>query len=222
MRGKPKIGQYRHTPGTHVARGPDGAERPLRKRRRFPYVGMVPLATGLAGALVCAGVSSAFRSAGLTAYLPKTGANKPLPPAPSLQNVLFGLALPETILVCALVGWLLWRSLWNTRLPEDVQQRGPRVTLRFLLPNALLLGGVAGLLALPVGGLALFIRTAPDSIPWAVRPLFAIPAGVAYAASALLTVVPWVLIFLGLLLGAVLALSVALLWPHFPEEPVLR
>ena len=223
MARRPKLGQYRHTPTSEMRTGPDGVLRPTRVRRRFPYRGMVFLAYGVFGPLVCAGVAQLFRSTRMRGLLPERVSELPLPKSPSLENVLFGAGLPELVLACGLAGFWLWRILWNSRLPPGVRAGGPAAVLPSLLGQALILGPAFAFAAIPIGIFGLYIRTAPAAQPWAVRPFFALLAAPLGTISALTTgVIPLTLIGLGLLLGAVTALAVAFLWPHFPEEPVLR
>ncbi|HEU4753503.1 MAG TPA: hypothetical protein VFU47_10390 [Armatimonadota bacterium] len=218
---KPKIGQYRHTPGTEMRPGPDGVLRPTRTRRRFPYSGIIFLLYAIAGPLVGAGVTRLFQITGTARFLPQHLDEKAFPPAPSLNNVLFGAGVTETILASGLAGFWLWNILWKARVAPD--QKAPTgAAFRSLLPQALVLGPLMAFLALPIGVMGLYIRTAPANQPWAVRPFFALLAAPFAMATTLYTVVPLVLIALGLLLGAVTALGVAFLWQQFPEEPLLK
>ncbi|MFN3652283.1 MAG: hypothetical protein ACK47B_22115 [Armatimonadota bacterium] len=221
MTRKPRLGEYRHIPDGGAAPGA-ARNRPTRKRRRFPYVGIVLVVNGLLGTLTLAGLSLLIRALGLTAYLPQRIDKQPSPPAPSLDNVIFNLGLPETILLCALIGGFVWRFVWNVRLPDDVQQQGPRATLGPLLQAGVTYGLIAGILALPLGSYAHFLRAAPADIPWAVRPFFGVLDTLVRVPSALMTNIPLVALGLGLLLGLVTAPIVALLWPHFPEEPLWK
>jgi hypothetical protein len=220
---KSKIGQYRHTPGVELQPGPDGVLRPARRRRRFPFYGIVFFAYGLLGPLACAGVSLLFRATGSAQLLPQRLSDLPIPPSPSMDNLLFGAGFHETVLACGLVGWWLWRALWNVRVTEDQRQRGIAGVLPSLMGLGLVMGPVLAFAALPLGAIGLYLRTAPANQPWPVRLLFSIPAALIVTPSALLTgIIPLVLLLLGLLLGAATALAVAALWQHFPEEPVLK
>jgi hypothetical protein len=219
-----RIGEYRHTPAPSMQVGADGVLRHSRVRRRFPQQGIVPLAYGLAGPLVCAGVSRLLLALFGPGYLPRRADGHVLPPAPSVDNVLFGAGPHEVALACALVGWWLWLLLWNTRLPESVMVGGPRATFGPLVGRALGLGLLLTyFVAMPIGIVGLYIRTAPADQPWFVRPFFGLlavlPLSVSYIISSAFLLV---LLLLGLLLGAATAAAVALLWPHYPEEPVLK
>jgi len=221
MPAKPKIGQYRHTPGSPLIPGPDGTLRPARTKRRFPFMGVVVLGYAIFGPLVCAGVSALFNVTGLAAYMPKLLSGKPLPPSPSMQNVLFGAGLHEMVVACAVVGWLTWRTLWGVRVPHAQQQLGPRGVVGPLLFSGLLLGPLFTLFALPIGVFGQYIRTAPTDQPWIVRPFFALIAALVAPFSAFFTLtIPLVLVLLGLLMGSLTAVAVAFLWREFPEEPV--
>jgi len=210
-RPKPKLGQYRHTSAR------------ARRRRRFPYRGVVFLLYGLAGAGVCALVSLLLRATGLAGLVPERYAPTPLPPAPGLDNILFGAGLPETLLACSLVGFWIWSALWNSHPAPGAEAKGPAATLPALLGRGLLLGPLVTLFAFPIGVMGMFIRAAPAAVPWFVRPFLAPIAAVASLISALFNpFIPLVLIFLGLLLGAFTAVAVACLWPYFPEETAGR
>ncbi|HTE20250.1 MAG TPA: hypothetical protein VK689_17940, partial [Armatimonadota bacterium] len=178
---------------------------------------------GVLGPLACAGVSLLFRASGATRFLPQRLSDLPLPPSPSMENLLFGAGLHETVLACALAGWWLWRSLWRLRVPEERQKGGMPAVLPPLLGRGLWLGPLYALAVLPVGAFGLYIRTAPANQPWLVRPFFALLAVPFTTVSALLTgTVPLVVVALGLLLGVATAVAVAYLWQQFPEEPNLR
>jgi hypothetical protein len=222
MSNRSKIGEFRHTPAA-MAPGPDGVLRPLRMRRRFPYRGLVVLAYGLIGSLVCAGVSVLFRAAGATKYLPQHLDPKAVAPAPSIDNVLFGAGFYETVLACGLVGYWLWMILWKTRVGKGEQERGFFGVLPALLGQGLWLGPVLAFTAVPIGVFGYYLRVDPAHQPWLVRPLFALLAAPTLLVSSLFTgIVPLVVLILGLLLGVATAVGVALLWQHFPEEPVLK
>jgi hypothetical protein len=214
-RQKSRIGQYRHTPAALDVVGPDGVVRVGPRRRPFPYLFAVFLAFGLLGPLVCAGVAELMDTPALSPYVPRRLSELPLPPQPSVENVLFGAGLHEMVLAAALAGLLLWRLLWRQRPPAP----GLGAAVRVLLPQGLLWGPLLALAGLPVAAFGLFLRTGPADIPWAVRPLFALLSTPFTTTSALLTgVIPLTVLLLGLLFGAVCALAVALTWPHFPER----
>lgn len=221
MAGRRKeIGKYRHVAATGRRIGGRVTVAP-RWRRRFPYLGMVVAGYALLGTLTCAGVSGLGRAAGLPLLLPERVTGQPLPPAPSLDHVLFGAGAAETALACAVAGWLVWRALWNTRLPDDLQNAGFGAALGVLMRRAVVLGPLLALTAIPIGVFGLYLRTAPETQPLLVRPLFGLLAAPLITASALLTgTVPLVVAALGLLLGVVTALGVAWFWQHYPEEPV--
>jgi hypothetical protein len=223
MRRKPKIGQYRHTPASELRPGPDGTLRHTRTRRRFPYRGLVVLAYGLFGPLVCAAVPALMRAIGQADLLPRHLSDRAVPPAPSLNNVLFGAGAAETALACAVVGALLWRQLWGTRLSPALEERGLFGTLPPLLAQGLLLGPLMAFLAVPIAAFGLFLRAPEVNQPLFVRPFFALFAAAAGTLSAVSTgIIPLVVIVLGLLLGTVTAVGVAYFRQFFPEEPVLR
>jgi hypothetical protein len=140
-----------------------------------------------------------------------------------MDNVLFGAGLPEVVLSAALVGYWLWSSLWKMRVSATLQGRGIRGVLPPLLGRALLLGPLMALAALPIGAFGFCIRAMPANIPWFMRPLFGLPGMLTFSLSALATgTIPLVLILLGLLVGLVTAVLVAVLWPYFPEEALLK
>jgi hypothetical protein len=217
-----KIGQYRHAPASEMRAGPDGLARPTLVRRRSPFGGVVLLVYGALGPFACAVVSWLFRAAGGARYLPGSFSGRPMLPSPSLGNVLFGIGLWELVLVSGLVGWGLWSALWKTPLPAAYQGKGLRIVFPALLTRGLLLGPLFTFLALPLAVFAMYLRTAPSEQPWLVRPFFALLAVIPVTLSHLITgVIPLILAALGLLLGAVTAAGVAVLWQRFPEEPVL-
>jgi hypothetical protein len=219
----PRIGEYRHTPGNHPTVGPDGKPRPPRTRRRFPYLGLVFLAYGMVGPLVCAAVPVLMAALGLRHFMPTRFSDLPLPPSPSLDNVLFGAGAYDLALACGLAGFWLWRSLWRLRLPEEAVKGGVRGVLPSLLAQAAALGPAFALAALPIVNIGLFLRTGPTNIPWLVKPFFALLAMPMVTITALLTgVVPLVLVLLGLFMGALTAVVVAFMWQRFPEEADLR
>lgn len=223
MAPKPKIGSYQHRPGLVYEPGPHGGMRVARIRKRFPYLGMVPLVYALTGSMVCAAISWSLQASGSARYFPQRFTETPLPPAPSLSNVMFGAGLPETALTCGLLGLVLWRTLWKTRISPEEQAGGFWPILHALLGRALGTGLVLGLLALPLGAFGLYLRTAPANQPWAVRPFFALLATPVLSLSAFGTgMIPLVLLFLGLLLGLATAIGVAAIWREFPEEPLDR
>src|SRR4051794_3925686 len=124
MAPKSKIGSYRHQPGLVYEPGPRGELRVARVRKRFPHLGMVPLVYALAGSLVCGATSWSLQQSGAARFFPQRLTGTPLPPAPSLDNVLFGVGLPEAALTCGLLGLCLWRSLWQTRISPETQAGG--------------------------------------------------------------------------------------------------
>jgi len=213
---KLKVGQYRHRPAAERVAGPEGTvDRPLM-RRRFPFRGLIFLLYALGGPLLCAGVSLLLRNVAGGSLVPQRLAEIPLPPAPTVGNVIFGAGLHETAVACGLTGYWLWCRLWKTR-PSP----GSRSALGDLLTTALALGPLMAFAALPLGVIGLYIRTAPASQPWAVRPFFGLLAAPVVTFSALFTgVVPLVVLGLGLLLGLLTSLLVLVLWREFPEERV--
>lgn len=220
MAAKPRIGSYQHRPEPAFVRGPDGAPRPARVRKRFPHLGLVPMIYAVGGTLVCALVSWGFRLGGMARILPSRVTDAGLPPAPNLDNVLFGAGFPETALACGLIGFWLWSSVWRTRVSPEQRDRGFRGIFGALLPPSLGFGVLLALAALPIGAFGLYIRTAPAAQPWAVRPLFALYATPILSFNALITgVIPLVIIALGLVLGLVTATAAAAIWRSYPEEP---
>jgi hypothetical protein len=219
----PKIGEYRHRPGNYLSPGPDGAPRLAKVRRRFPYFGIVFLAYGMFGPLVCAGVPLVFRAVGLGAYLPRSFSELPLPPSPTIDNVLFGAGVHELAISCGFAGFWLWRVLWRTRTSDEQQKGGVRAVLPALLGTGMVLGIAFAFAALPIAAVGFFLRSGPADIPFAVKPLFGLFAMPWVVLTAILTgVVPAVLTLLGLLLGAVTSVLVAFAWQQFPEEPDTR
>lgn len=223
MAQKPKIGSYQHRPGIVYEPGTHGELRVARVRKRFPYLGMIPLVYAMAGSVVCAALSWAIRASGSAHLFPQRFTETPLPPAPSLSNLLFGAGLPETALTCGLLGFLLWRALWKTRVSPEQQSGGFGSIFLALSGRALGLGIVLGLVALPLGAFGLYLRTAPANQPWLVRPFFALLAMPVISQSAYGNgLIPFVLLLLGALLGLVTAAGAAAVWREFPEEPLDR
>jgi len=221
MSPKSKIGEYRHRPGLVYEPGPHGELRVARVRKRFPYLGMIPLVYALSGCVVCACTSWALRASGAARFFPTRFVDTPLPAAPSMANLLLGAGLPETALACGLLGFMLWRSLWNVRIPAEVQSAGFWAIYRALLGRALGFGVLVGIVALPLGAFGLYLRTAPANQPWLLRPLFGLLATPVLWMSALGTgLIPLVLLLLGLLMGWVTAVGAAAVWREFPEEPL--
>lgn len=220
----PRPGQYRHTPGSYLPAGPDGRAVAVRTRRRFPYLGLVFIGAAMLGPLLCGGVSLLFQMTALRALVPTRYTNLPLPPSPSVENILFGAGLHELVLASAVCGWWLWRSLWRLRLAPELQKAGVAGVIRPLLAQGLLVGPLCVLAAgLPIAAMGLFLRTGPAEIPWAVKPLFGLVALFPVAISALFTgTVPVVLVLLGMVAGAAAAVGVALGWQRFPEEVDMR
>jgi hypothetical protein len=201
--------------------GPQGGLRVAHVRKRFPYLGMIPLVYALSGTMVCAGISWALRVSGGMRFFPTRLVDAPLPAAPSMANILFGAGLPETALTCGLLGLYLWRALWKTRISAEEQARGFWSILRALSGRALGQGILLGILALPLGAFGLYLRTAPANQPWVLRPLFGLLATPVLWMSALGTgLIPLVLLLLGMLMGWVTAVAAAAVWREFPEEPV--
>jgi len=194
--------------------GPDGVLRPAGGRRRFPHLALVFVGYGLLTPAACAGVAALFELPPLRVWAPQRLGELPLPPQPSLDNLLFGAGLHETVLAGGLAGLLLWRFLWR-------QRPAPRKTpLRALLPLGLLYGPVFAGVGLAAAAFGLFLRSGPAEIPGVARPFFALLSVPFTVMSALATgVVPLTLLALGLLFGVATAVAVALAWPHFPEEP---
>ncbi len=214
MAKKPRIGQYRHTAVSQVIAGVDGTPRHTLVRRRFPFRGLVFLAHGLLGPLVCGAVPPLLRGMGLGRLLPQHANEKALPPSPGINNLLFCIGL---------AGFWLWSVLWKTRLSPERQARGVRGTFPALLGQALILGPLLAFVALPIGVMGWYIRDPQVHQPWFVKPFFAVMAAPVTMMNWLVTgIIPLMLILLGLLLGVSAALGVALMWQQFPEEPVLK
>ncbi|MGV3720067.1 MAG: hypothetical protein ACO1SX_04075 [Actinomycetota bacterium] len=223
MAGKPRIGSYQHRPEPAFTPGPDGTPRPVRVRKRFPHLGLVPLVHAVCGTLVCALLSWGFRAMGMGRILPQRVSDARLPPAPTLDNVIFGAGFPETAVACGLIGFWLWTSVWKTRVSREQQAEGFRGVFRALLSSALGFGALLSFAALPIGAFGLYLRTAPAEQPWPVRPFFALYATPVLAVNALLTgVIPLVILALGLLSGLVTAVAPACIWRDYPEEPSAR
>jgi len=223
MAPKSKIGDYRHRPGLVYEPGPRGGLRVARVRKRFPFLGMIPLVYALSGSMVCAATSWALKWGGGGRLLPQRLSGTPLPAAPSMGNVLFGAGLAETALACGLLGLWLWQLLWKTRISEEEQASGFWQIYRSLVGRALGLGALFGVLALPLGAFGFYLRTAPANQPWLLRPFFALLAMPVIWISALGNgVIPLVLLLLGLLMGLVTAVGAAAMWREYPEEPLER
>lgn len=203
--------------------GPDGRLRPTWVKRRFPFRGLVLMTYGALTPLIGLLITLLFQAMNNGRYLPRHYGEQAVPHAPSLENVLFGAGLPELVLAGALTGYLLWNHLWKLRVPLDMQESG----LSGVLPTLLRAGISMGLLLMPlatlVGAYGLCLRAMPHEVPWAARAVFGLPGALLLALNSLLTgVVPLVLLLLGTLAGVGTALVVALLWPHFPEEPAAQ
>jgi len=200
------IGRYHHRSGSW--RSPRGRERRLpRPRRRFPYFGLVPAAFGLLGPLLAVGVALCYRAIGAERLLRERWTDEPLPPAPSLENVLFGAGLPEVVLASALFGAALWAVLWRPVAPKwGVDQ---------CLGAAL--GAVLALAGGLIGALGLYIRTGPAEIPIWQQPLFAVAALSVVTFNALLTLwAPLTLVGMGVVGGALTSVVVDWLKPRMP------
>ncbi len=197
--------------------------RPALTRRRFPYRGLVFVVAGLLGSLLCAGMAMLLRTQHVAEALLQRLDDRPLPPMPTFNNVLFGAGLPELMLACGLAGWWLWSTLWKTRLPHREPPRTVLENARALVLSALVLGPLSVFGTACIGIIGLYLRTAPANQPWAVRPFFALLAVPALGSSALATgLIPLALTLIGLCFGAVTAVGVAYFWNEFPEEPALR
>lgn len=213
-----KIGQYRHQPATNLRPGPEGRPVPSRVRRRFPYLGLVPLGYGLLVPLFAAGQALVLKA--LNAVPRQLGSGSR--PAPSLENVIFGFGFAELLVAWAVTGFLLWRILWNLRVPEEVQQAGLAGTLPVLMRTGALVGPFLALLSIPIAVIGLGTRDMPG-VPWVVRPLFALVGSPVVAVSALINpAILLTILLMGLIVGVLSALAVAVLWRSFPEEPVLK
>lgn len=198
----------------------DGRLLPTLIRRRFPHAGLIPLIYAAVGAMACAGVSGLFQLAHAGALLPERMTGKPLPPAPTFNNILFGAGLPEVALASGLAGYWLWSMLWKTRLGPEPSASGALQNGMRLLPSALVLGPSLVFFTACIGIVGLYTRTAPADQPALVRPFFGLAAVPALGLSALGTgTIPIVLLLLGLLLGVVTAFAVGFYWTRFPEEP---
>jgi hypothetical protein len=181
------------------------------------------MAYGVLTPLVALAVTLLFQRTGYGRYLPRHYGEQSVPTAPSLENVLFGAGLPELVLAGALTGFLLWNQLWKLRVPPDIQAEGLRGTLPGLLRAGIPLGMLLMPLASVVGAYGLCLRAMPREVPGFARIFFGMPGALLLALNSMLTVtVPLVLMALGALAGIGTAVVVALLWPHFREEPVTR
>lgn len=179
--------------------------KPKGPRRRFPYSGLVPVGFAVFGSLAAAGVASLYNLAGRSDLLRETYGESRLPPAPSISNILFGAGLPESMIACALGGWLLWYILW---LPVHVRWGADQA-------KGAALGAVIALLGIPIGIVGIFIRTGTEGIPVLLWPLYALLAVVFGVAHVVFT--PWVWLTLGALGvvgGAIAAVVMGLLKPH--------
>jgi hypothetical protein len=220
MAAKPRIGSYQHRPEPAYVPGPNGVPRPARIRKRFPQLGLVPMLHAVFGTLVCALTSWGLRALGMGRVLPQRVSDVRLPPAPTLDNVIFGAGLAETAIACGLIGFWLWTNVWKTRVPSERQDQGALAIFRTLLPTALVLGALLAIVALPIGAFGIYMRTAPAEQPWAVRPFFALYAIPVLSFNAMVTgVIPLVLVVLGLLSGLSTAAAAAAIWRDYAEEP---
>lgn len=223
MPAPPRLGQYQHKPGLELARGPDGQLRPTRLQRRFPFRGLVLMAYGALTPLVGLAVTLLFQATGNARFLPRHYGEQTVPPAPSLENVLFGAGLPELVLAGALTGYILWNHLWKLSAPPELQTTGWRGVLPLLLRSGVSIGLLLTPLATLVGAYGLCLRAMPREVPWFARAVFGLPGAILLALNSVLTgVVPVVMLLLGALAGAGTALAVSLMWPQFPEEPISR
>ena len=219
-----KPGEYRHKPGSFVPEGPGGRPIAVKVRRRFPYLGLVFMGCAILGPLVAAGLSLLFHHTVLRRVVPTRYSDLPLPPSPSMENILFGAGLHELVLASAVTGLWVWSALWKMRLPPEQQKAGLKGVLKPLMTQGMVLGPLFALVGtLPIAAMGLFLRTGPGNIPWAVKPLFGLVAMLPVSISALFTgIVPLVLILVGIAHGALTAYAVALGWQRFPEEPDTR
>lgn len=217
----PRIGKYRHTPADEIRMGAGEALYHTRTRRRMPFGALVGFVYALCGPLLAAGTAALFHATGNGRFLPGVIGNAKLPPSPSLENVLFGAGVAEVALASMLMGYWLWLALWNTRVSIQDSKRGVPAVLPNLLRRGAGLGAALSFGAGAIGIFGLYLRTAPVEQPWLVRPLFGLLAILPTGTSAMLTgVIPLVLLLLGALCGVATAAAVAVLWRHYPEEPV--
>jgi len=218
---KNRIGQYSHVPGQEFRPGTDGKPVPVRVRRRFPHLGIVCMAYAGLGPLAASGAELLFKLPGWREWAPKAiDQAVTLPPSPSLNNVMFGAGAIEVALASLLAGWMLWRSLWNVRLPQSVQEAGPRSTFPRLVWRGFWSGIGFTLLACPIVAFGFAMRDPALDIPLITRPIAGILAVLPLLISRAFTVIPVLLVLSGAALGVLSAAAVAHLWQDFPEEPV--
>ncbi len=192
--------------------------RHARVRRRFPFMGLVPLAYGVLVPPMCAGLSLLLKV--VRAVPQQLGA--PRAAAPSLENVIFGFGFTELLVAWAFVGFLLWRCLWNIRMPVETQQLGVPGVLGGLLKSGAILGPFLALLFLPLATWGLATR-GMETVPLLARPFLAVLAAPVISISALAN--PAILVstlVLGIVVGVLTAPAVAFLWQRYPEEPILK
>lgn len=214
-----KIGQYRHVPGTEFVYDSEGRARPVRGRRRFPYLGQVLLLNGALAPVVAAAVTSGFRAAGLSRLLPEHYGDVRVAGAPSLENLLFGAGLPEVVLAGGVSGLLLWLLLWPHPVDPSAERSGIWAVWAALAPTGLVVGLAMAPVVAVTGAYGLCLRAMPAEIPWFARTVIGIPGALALSVTALFTgTVPAVLLVLGALHGLATALAVAAVRPGFPLE----
>lgn len=216
-----KIGQYRHRPGgEHYGR--PGGETPAvglnvgGPRRRFRYLPLVFFGSAMLTPILAYLAAEVLRLLGVEVRL--SADNRPAPP-PGIENLFFGLGLPETALGGGIAGLWLWRRLWGT-LHGVAGMGGPFTSgFRPLLPHAVAGGILAVMLALAVAQGGAYLRTAPEEQPWLVRPLFGLISVILVGFSALFTfTLPLAGLAAGVVVGVLYAVAALTAWRRLPFE----
>lgn len=212
----PRLGKYQHRAHARMDPAAPGAELSIRKRRPFPYLGVLLISFAVVAPILCSGLALLWKALG---HMPKPIVDAALPSSPTLNNILFGAGLPEVALAAVVCGYLLWTIVWRMPVSQSLSERGTwPLGLRLLtaaLPAGVFCAGVGAL----IGTFGLCIRAAPVSVPVLIRPLFAIPAVAAAALNALFQpVVIVTILLLGVAAGSLVALVAALAWERFPME----
>lgn len=220
---RPKIGEYRHSPGTALRAGADGVLRPEKIRRRFRHLGFVVLAYAVVGPLGCAATSWLLSNVAHGAWVPRAVEAHAGHRSPTWDNVLFGAGAPEVGLASALLGYGLWQCLWPRQATAETASGDARALFRSLIGPGVALGSVFSVLGMFIGLIGLYVRTGPAAQPWFVRLAFAPVAAVVMAVDYVFTaVVPVTLLCLGMAAGVLTASAVAMAWKSAPEESVHR